>query len=109
MWQLAFAFSAGAAVLLGLPGLGDPGVFISAAVAAVISMRRRPVIAAAIAGFAWTQLLASDRVGSVWPCTRDRDAVTVTGRVAVPALEREGRTDFDLDVLDAESVSGSPR
>ncbi len=109
MWQLAFAFSAGAAALLGVPALGDRVVIIPTAIAAALCLSRRPVVAAVFVGFAWTQLLASDRAEGAWPCTRDREAVAVTGRVAAPALEREGRTDFDLDVLDAGLAADTPR
>ena len=109
MWQVAIAFSAGAAALLGLPALGAHAVAPLAALGAAAWVRRRPVFAAACAGFAWTQLLATGWLHGAWPCTRDREPVTITGRIAAPALEREGRTDFDLDVIKAEPATGSPR
>jgi competence protein ComEC len=109
MWQVAVAFSAGVTALLGLPTLGPRPVALAAAVVAACLIWRRPVLAAACAGFAWAQLLAAGWLDHAWPCTRDREPVAVTGRVAAPALEREGRTDFDLDVLDAEPDAGAPR
>ncbi|MCC7198127.1 MAG: DNA internalization-related competence protein ComEC/Rec2 [Gammaproteobacteria bacterium] len=59
---------------------------------------------AAALGFslAWWQaraLLAAD-----WPCRRDREELTIAGRVAAPALLRDGRTEFDFDA-DARSRS----
>jgi len=109
MWQVAIAFSAGAAALLGMPAVGAHAVAPFAALCAASFLRRRPVLAAVCAGFAWTQLLASGWLDGAWPCARDREPVAVTGRIAAPALEREGRTDFDLDVIEAEPAADAPR
>lgn len=109
MWQVAIAFSAGAAALLGMPAVGAHAVAPFAALCAASFVRRRPVLAAVCAGLAWTQLLASGWLDGAWPCARDREPVTVTGRIAAPALEREGRTDFDLDVIEAEPAADAPR
>jgi competence protein ComEC len=109
MWQVAMAFSAGAAALLGMPAVGAHAVAPLAALCVASFVRRRAVPAAACAGFAWTLLLAGGWLAGAWPCARDREPVTVTGRIAAPALEREGRTDFDLDVIAAESAANAPR
>src|SRR5262245_57749371 len=109
MWQLAIALSAGAAMFLGLPARGPGLVSWVAGVMAGCTARSSRLPAAACLGFAWTQLLATGWLHHAWPCTRDREEVDVTGRVAAPALEREGRTEFDFEVAAGAAGSFAPR
>jgi competence protein ComEC len=109
MLRIALAFSAGTAAVLGLPALGPAVIAAAPALAAGLCARRRPVLAAALAGFAWTYLLAAGWVGTGWPCARDREEMPVVGRVASPPLEREGRTDFDLEVTGQPPPAPGPR
>jgi competence protein ComEC len=92
------SFCAGAAAALASPVPWPLTVQCLAAVPGLLLMRRRPVFAALCLGFAWTSFCAGQALRDDWPCTRDRETVEVTGRVATPAIERTGRTDFDLDV-----------
>jgi competence protein ComEC len=109
MFGWAIAFCAGAAGVLALPDLGPAAVAALPAAAAFVLARLRRLAGAACAGFACAHLFASFSLADGWPCARDREAVTVTGRVAAPALEREGRTDFDLAVTDASTGGPLPR
>jgi competence protein ComEC len=98
MPQLALAFCAGAAVLALLPVLPPIGALVCSLLVAFACRRRAPAIAAGLCGCAWAALSITARLSGDWPCTRDREAVPLTGTVAAPALQREGRTDFDFDV-----------
>ena len=71
-------------------------------------IRRLPAAAAFLIGLAWSHALASDRLSTSWPCDRDREELVLTGRITAPAIERDGRTDFDLDVIDATPAAGRP-
>lgn len=96
MLRWAIAFLAGAGGVHVLPHLGPAWLPVAPATAALLFARRWPVLAAACAGLAWSHALATTWTEAAWPCTRDREVVTVEGRVAAPPLAREGRTDFDL-------------
>ncbi len=109
MFQIALAFCAGAAVVHALPALWPVAAAIVPASAAVLVARRHPVVAAALVGFAWTHCLAFLWLADGWPCARDREEVELVGRVSAPSLEREGRTDFDLDVIRASVPPPWPR
>jgi competence protein ComEC len=98
MFPIAIAFCAGAAIVHALPALLPVALLAVPACIACMAFRRRPVLAALLAGFAWTHLLAFDRLEDGWPCSRDREERQLTGRIAAPAFVRAGRTDFDLDV-----------
>src|SRR5262245_56970146 len=101
MPRIAVAFCAGAAALFALPSLWTWPALAALAVAALVAARRLPGVAAALAGFAWAQALAADALSTAWPCARDRETVEIRGRIAGPALERDGRIDFDLELLPA--------
>ncbi len=109
MFGFALAFCAGAAALLALPALWPAPAAAAPAVAAALLLRRRPLFAAALAGFAWTHSLATVWLASGWPCSWDREAVAISGTVAAPPIEREGRIDFDLDVMRAPGSGPAPR
>ncbi|HUG03895.1 MAG TPA: DNA internalization-related competence protein ComEC/Rec2 [Steroidobacteraceae bacterium] len=102
------SFCAGTAAVLALPVLWPSAVLCLAAVAGLLLFGRRPALAALCLGFAWTSYCAVQSLRDDWPCARDREAVEVTGRVATPAIERTGRTDFDLDVPANPAGSGRP-
>lgn len=105
----AIGFLAGAGGLQALPQLGPAWLPLAPAVAAVLCLRRWPVIAAACAGFAVSHALATSWTATAWPCARDREAVTVEGRVAAPPLVREGRTDFDLVIIGIDAEYHRPQ
>ena len=86
-----------------LPALWPPAVALVLGCSAVLCARRFPPAAAVLAGFAWTHFLASLWVAQGWPCARDREEIEVVGQVSAPALELEGRTDFDLEVIEASA------
>ncbi|MEX2150781.1 MAG: DNA internalization-related competence protein ComEC/Rec2 [Steroidobacteraceae bacterium] len=92
------SFCAGAAAALASHVLWPWTVLCMTAVSGLLLLRRRPALAALCLGFAWTSFCAGNSLRDDWPCARDRETVEVTGRVATPAIERTGRTDFDLDV-----------
>ena len=109
MFRFALAFCAGAAAVHALPALWCGEAVAAIAVLGVIAVRRQPIAAFLLAGFAWTQLLAALWLESGWPCTRDRETVAITGRVSAPALEREDRTDFDLDSIESPAPRPLPK
>ncbi|MDP9200188.1 MAG: DNA internalization-related competence protein ComEC/Rec2, partial [Pseudomonadota bacterium] len=98
------SFCAGAAGALAFPVLWPMSVQFLTAVSGLLLLRHRPALAALCLGFAWTSFCAGQSLQDDWPCARDRETVEVTGRVATPAIERTGRTDFDLDV---QAIAGS--
>jgi len=109
MIRFALAFCAGAAAVQALPALWRGEAVLAVAVLGLLAARRRPFAAALLAGFTWTQLLAGLWLASAWPCARDREAVPLTGRVSAPALEREDRIDFDLDVIETSAPRPWPK
>lgn len=100
------SFCAGTAAALAFPVLWPLTVQCLTAVSGLLLFRRRPALAALCLGFAWTSFCAGKSLRDDWPCARDRETVEVTGRVATPAIERTGRTDFDLDVPAIAAGSG---
>ena len=108
MFPIALAFCAGAAALHALPALWPASVPGLLLLGAGLVVRRFPAAAAFLIGFAWSHLLASAWLAAGWPCERDREELVLTGRVSAPALERSGRTDFDLDVLDWTAAGRRP-
>ncbi len=109
MLRWAIPFLAGAALLQASPGLGPAGSCTLVALAALVLLRRVPGLAAACAGFALSHGLASASLATAWPCTRDRETASVEGRIATPALMRDRRIDFDLDVVRIEAPGPWPR
>ncbi len=92
------AFCLGAAAALAWPARWPWFVMALLAAIGLLSLRRSLPLAAFCLAFAWTALTASRTLASDWPCTRDRETLALTGRVAAPAIARDHRTDFDLDV-----------
>lgn len=92
------AFCIGAAAALASPARWHPLAIAAIAVVALVPLRRCLPLAAFWLGVAWTAAFAHRALDGDWPCARDRETVTVTGRVAAPAVARDGRTDFDLDL-----------
>ncbi|MGE0030266.1 MAG: DNA internalization-related competence protein ComEC/Rec2 [Steroidobacteraceae bacterium] len=106
MFAAALAFCAGIATVHVLPALLPlPLLAVAALLAAWAAPRKTPLAAYGI-GVVHATLFAAQLSGSGWPCARDREEVTLRGTVASPALAREGRTDFDLAVID--SSAGRP-
>ncbi len=108
MFPAALAFCAGAAALFALPALLPAAALWVPAFAAVLSIRRRPAVAAFAAGFVWTHLLAAHWLAAAWPCARDREELVLTGLVSAPAIERNGRTDFEVEVLKMDALGPAP-
>ncbi|HEX9708017.1 MAG TPA: DNA internalization-related competence protein ComEC/Rec2 [Steroidobacteraceae bacterium] len=108
MFPIALAFCAGAAALHALPALWPPAALSVPLLVACLAVRRFPAGAAFLLGFAWCHVLVSPRLEAGWPCERDREELVLTGRVAAPAIERSGRTDFDLEVLETSASGGRP-
>ncbi len=109
MWHWAIPFLAGSASLHALPALGPASLSVVPAAAAMMAWRRRPLLAAACAGLAWSHALATTWVATSWPCARDREVATLEGQVASPPLVRPGRTDFDLEVTRSAAPGPWPR
>jgi competence protein ComEC len=109
MLRWAIPFLAGAGLLQSLPGLGPAGTCAVAAFAAFALRRRALRLAAACAGFALSHALASASLATAWPCTRDRETAPVEGWVATSPLVREGRIDFDLEVIRVAAPEPWPR
>lgn len=105
----AIGFLAGAGSLHALPQLGPAWLPAAPAAAALLFSRRLPVLAAACAGFAWCHALATTWTATAWPCSRDREAAAVEGRVAAPPLVRDGRTDFDFVITGIDGEDHRPR
>jgi competence protein ComEC len=106
---LAIPFLAGAASLHALPALGPAALSVVPVTIALLALRRRPSLAAACAGLAWSHVLATAWMSTGWPCARDREVAAVEGQVAGPPLVRPGRTDFDLEVMHSEAPGRRPR
>ena len=98
MWRWAIPFLSGAAALHALPALGPASVPVILIAAGMAAARRWPLLAAAVAGLAWSHVLATAWVATSWPCARDREVATLEGTVAGAPVVRPGRTDFDLEV-----------
>jgi len=109
MWRWAIPFLAGTASLHGLPALGPASLSIALAAAAILALRRWPMLAAACAGLAWSHALATTWVATGLPCARDREIATVEGQVIGPPIVRPGRTDFDLAVTRSAVPGPWPR
>jgi competence protein ComEC len=108
MFPIALAFCAGAAALHALPALWPAPVLGMLLLGAGLVVRRFPAASACLIGFSWSHALASVWLVAGWPCERDREELVLIGRVSAPALERSGRTDFDLDVLDWTAAGRRP-
>ncbi|HEU0225023.1 MAG TPA: ComEC/Rec2 family competence protein [Steroidobacteraceae bacterium] len=92
------AFCAGAASLQLLPALPPATLLPLILLAAVACRGRLPALAAACCGMAWGASLLSAQLRQDWPCAADRDTVALAGTVIAPAIQRPGRTDFDLEI-----------
>ena len=96
----ALAFCAGTAAIHLLPSVGASPSAALPAVAAGCLIRRRPALAAFLAGSAAALHGAGAALEHAWPCARDGEAVVIEGRIAEPAVVRPDRTEFDV-VVDA--------
>ena len=94
----ALAFCAGTAAIHLLPSVGAASVAAAPAFAAACLIRRRPALAAFLAGCAIGMHGVAATIGAAWPCARDREVVVLEGRIAEPALVRPDRTEFDVEV-----------
>lgn len=108
MFVVALAFCAGIATVHALPALLPAPTLVLTALLTALAIRRRPSAAAYCAGVIHATLFAANLLATGWPCSRDREEVTVTGTIAAPAVERDGRTDFDLAVADADASRPLP-
>jgi competence protein ComEC len=109
MFRCILAYCAGALALHALPALWPRVALGGMAILVALAGRRLPAVAAALAGFAMAQAMAGHELAAGWPCGRDKEAVEVVGRVAEPALERDDRTDFDLEVTRSAAPAPVPR
>lgn len=91
------AFLIGAAAALAAAAAWHPLAIAAIAASGILSLRRSLPCAALCLGLAWTAVHTARALDRDWPCTRDRETVEVTGRIASPALVRGHRTDFDLE------------
>jgi competence protein ComEC len=94
----ALAFCAGTAAIHLLPSVGAASLAAVPAVAAACLIRRRPALAAFLAGCAVGLHGAAATIAEAWPCARDRELVALEGRIAGPAIVRPDRTEFDVEV-----------
>ncbi|HEY5559781.1 MAG TPA: DNA internalization-related competence protein ComEC/Rec2 [Steroidobacteraceae bacterium] len=104
MSVIALAFCAGIATVHLLPALLPAPLLAAVVLLAALAVRRRPALAAYGIGVAHATLIAAHLLAAGWPCTRDREEVTVAGTIASPAVERDDRTDFDLVVTDSTAA-----
>lgn len=107
---VALAFVAGASVALLAPLLPSPAALLALALAALAAAAAGGrMLAAALAGVVAVGLHAHRALDDDWPCSRDRETVSLTGTVVSPAEERPGRLDFDLAPDAAARSEGVPR
>jgi competence protein ComEC len=97
----ALAFCVGTASIHLLPSVGAAPAAALPAVAAACLIRRRPALAAFLAGCAAALHGAAAALEGAWPCARDREVVVIEGRIAEPAVVRPDRTEFDVVVAAA--------
>lgn len=91
------AFCAGAASAQLLPALLRPGALAAVLATALACRRRAGALAACCCGFIWASLWIAAQLAEDWSCARDREAVELIGTVAAPAIQNEGRVDFEFD------------
>ncbi len=107
---IALAFIGGASLALAAPSLPSYGALLALAVSALTAACAGGLgLAAAIVGVAAVGVQGHRAVGDDWPCSRDREAVTLTGVVVSPAEEQPGRLDFELAPDSAARAGGVPR
>jgi len=107
---IALAFVVGASVALLAPVLPSPGALLALGLAALAAAAARGgLLAATLAGVVAVGLHAHRALGDDWPCSRDREMLTLTGTVASPPEERTGRLDFDLAPDPAARAAGVPQ
>lgn len=109
MLRVILGFTAGALAPHALPVLWPAPLLAAAGGVAALAARRAPAIAAAVAGFVFAQVLDAGEVASRWPCSRDKEAARIEGRVAEAPLERDDRTDFDFEVIRSSVPGRVPR
>lgn len=109
MLRVALAFCAGAGAVQLLPVLPSLPLILLAGLAALAAWSRWHSVAVCLAGFACTSFGAQQLLAQDWPCDRDREEVTLTARVAAPAIVRDGRVDLDLVVLEPRGSGAPPR
>lgn len=90
------AFCIGAAAALATPAPWHPLAIAAVAGIGLGALGRCLPLAALCLGFAWTAAVTVRTLDRDWPCRRDRETVELSGRIAAPAVVRDGRTDFDL-------------
>lgn len=79
------------------PLLPSPAALVAMACAALASAGAGSrVLAAAMAGVVAVGLQAHVALKEDWPCSRDRETVSLAGQIVSPSEERPGRLDFDL-------------
>ncbi len=101
---------AGIAVALALPELPERHVLAAVGVSALCLGRllRAWWLAWLVAGFVLACLQGQRLLATDWPCSRDREQIAVSGRVASPAERRDGRIDFDLSTDESSRRRGVP-
>lgn len=92
------AFCIGAAAALATPAPWHPLAIAATAAIGLAALRRCLALMTLCLGFAWTAALALQTLDRDWPCARDRETVLVTGHIAGPAIVRDQRADFDLEL-----------
>lgn len=108
MFVVALALCAGIATVHLLPALLPVPVLAAAALLAAWAVRRHAALAAYCLGVIHATWFAAQLLGSGWPCARDREEITAVGVIAAPAVERAGRTDFDLAVRESSAQRPLP-
>ncbi len=107
---IALSFIGGATLALALPSLPSYATLLAlgASMLAAACAGGRP-LAATIAGVVAVGLHGHHALDGDWPCSRDREAVTLVGTVVSPAEEQPGRIDFELEPVGAARAGGLPR
>lgn len=107
---VALAFISGAVLLLAAPALPSVPALLFLALACLACCRAgRRCLAAVLAGIVASGFQGHRALHEDWPCGRDRESVTLTGRVVAPAEAQPGRLDFELAPDAMARASGLPR
>ena len=106
----ALSLAAGIAAALVLEELPGRPVLATIALAAagLASRGRLRWLAWAVAVFVLACAQGQRLLANDWPCSRDRERISVAGRVVSPAERRDGRVDFDLIADEASRRRGVP-
>lgn len=109
LWQFAGAALGGNLLVHQLPGIPPVVVLGIIALAALIAMRRLPLLATALLAFCFTAWIAGQRLAARWPPEDDGRDVRLVGWIDDLPARDAGRTVFSLRVVEAKSARAPGR